>query len=88
MLKNNMFKRCKRFLAITLTAITGLFLFTADLHACNGKDVILSENLDFEEQNSSGYQLDEEGNLLYDESLINITPEHAREVLKKDNVNH
>ncbi len=75
-----MVKRCKSVLVIALAAITGLFLFTADIHACNGKDVILSENLDFEEQNSSGFQQDEEGNLLYDESLINITPEHAREI--------
>jgi polyferredoxin len=80
MLKKIMFKRCKRVLVIALAALTGLFLFTADLHACNGKDVILSENLDIEEQDSRGHQLDEEGNLLYDESLINITPEHAREI--------
>ena len=79
-----MFKKYRLYPGIIILIITGLFLFKASIsYACNGKDVMLSEDLELTDQNNSGYQLDEEGNLLFDESLINITPEHAREIAER-----
>jgi ferredoxin len=52
------------------------------LYACGGKDVMLSEDLSSDTANR-GYQLDDEGNLLFDPSETYIPPERAYAIAEK-----
>ena len=82
-------ERFTKYLAITLlTAAMALSSINIS-EACNGKDVILSDNPLLLNQNGQYTVKDDHGNLLIHESEVYITPELARGIAEKfviDNV--
>lgn len=85
----NLSEKLIKCLAITLLTAAMMLSFTNILEACNGKDVILSDDPLLLNQKGRYSVQDDNGNLLIHKSEVNITPELARAVAEKfviDNV--
>jgi polyferredoxin len=73
-----------RFLSAALLILAALFSFDAQkAYACNGKDVILSEDPLLLNQNGKYSVRDDEGNLLVHKSEVFISPQLARSIAEK-----
>jgi ferredoxin len=74
--------RYRSYTVISLLVFILLFVLAGRLFACGGEDVIISE---FEAGTftKDGFQHDEEGNLLVDDSLVTIRPALARAIAEK-----
>jgi hypothetical protein len=73
---------------ILLIPVLGLLMMPADLFACGGKDITLSDNPKEKahtiKRGKRGISLfDEQGNIIVDRSKIKISPERAQQIAEK-----